>query len=519
VPVSSYHSESSSRSSRRGPERPRPQPPAFALYRWLDGASALLIVAVILWGPWSFGCTPRWAIEVHNYLGYALGGLLLLKVLLRRANPALLRDRLVRPNWLDTGLVLLSVLLLLYTFTSAWNARLTSHPGSWKLSYRDAVTWLPHSFDQVSSWRAFALYLGLAGFFWAVRDWIRYPPPARNRDKFLHDDDSLLPRRVRILLWILCLNGTLLAIQGIAQRVSGSNQLLWLLTPRINKTPDSQFGPYAYRANAAQYFNLVWPVALGLWWTYRRPTQRRSSREHPAARPDDPSPPATGPRSQRGHLLLSCVLLMAVCPIVSTSRGGAIIMVGLAVMALAILGSALWRSSWASKLALLSLLTGMVGMGVLLGWEELGPRMEMLEQGYEQREAMFETGRRMAADSPVFGTGPGTFDYLYQFYRRSDAEYWPAQMHNDWLELQITFGAVGLGLLLTALALALGRWFARGGLPGEKHFVLLTWCALGGCLLHARFDFPFQITSLVALFLFLCAVLSCLSRPNRQLAA
>jgi O-antigen ligase len=492
----------------------RHRPPGLAFYRWLDRLSGALIIALIIWGPWSFGCTTPWAIQVQNYLGYALGMFFVIKVLLRRAIPALAGHRPVRRHWLDNALALVSVLLLLYMLISAVNARITTHPGSYQLTYHHAVRWLPHSYDEASSWRAFALYLGLAGFFWGVRDWLRHPTPGSSRRET--QSGSYLPRRVRMLLWVACVNGTLLAVQGIAQRVSGSNQLLWLVTPRINQTAVSQFGPYAYRANAAQYFNLLWPVALGFWWTYRRGEARHSARED--RRENAPEKTQTNPRrpDRKGHLLLSCVLLMAVCPIISTSRGGAIIMGGLVILALGILGAALWRSSWASKLAVLSLLTGMVALGVLLGWEELGPRMEMLQQGYDQREAMFATGRRMAADSPVFGTGPGTFSQVFQFYRRSNAEYWPAQMHNDWLEIRITFGWVGTVLLLAALALALGRWLVRGGLLGEKNFVLLTWCALGGCLLHSRFDFPFQITSIVALFLLLCAVLSCLSRPRHS---
>jgi hypothetical protein len=38
------------------------------------------------------------------------------------------------------------------------------------------------------------------------------------------------------------------------------------------------------------------------------------------------------------------------------------------------------------------------------------------------------------------------------------------------------------------------------------------WLALAGCLVHARYDFPFQICSIVWLFLILCAVLANLSR-------
>jgi hypothetical protein len=38
--------------------------------------------------------------------------------------------------------------------------------------------------------------------------------------------------------------------------------------------------------------------------------------------------------------------------------------------------------------------------------------------------------------------------------------------------------------------------------------------ALGGCLLHARFDFPLQMYSILLLFLALCAVLFSLSRAE-----
>ena len=324
-------------------------------YRTLDWLSGLLIGAVIVWGPWSFGCTTPWAIDVQNDLGYALGGLLLLKLAIRRWRPAAWRERSLRRTGWDIGLAWVSGLLLLYILVSAWNARVVVDPETWRLSYLDCLYWLPHSLDQESSWRAFALYLGLAGFFWAVRDWILHPPAGATAEA--EADYPRLSRRIRILLWVLCVNGALVAIQGIAQRVSGSRELLWLLEPRINKDPSTFFGPYAYRANAAQYFNLVWPVALGLWWTYRQADRSR---------------PAGASHRQHSHLLISCVLLMAICPIVSTSRGGAIIMGGLVILSLAVLGSAAWRGTLSVKLTLLALLAGSVGLGVLLGWEELG---------------------------------------------------------------------------------------------------------------------------------------------------
>src|SRR5205823_1961818 len=79
-----------------------------------------------------------------------------------------------------------------------------------------------------------------------------------------------------------------------------------------NPGAESQFGPYAYRSNAAQYFNLLWPVTLGFWWMLHR---------------------SVGSGRHTHHLLLLCSAVMAACPIISISRGGALITVGILVLA------------------------------------------------------------------------------------------------------------------------------------------------------------------------------------------
>ena len=308
-----------------------------------------------------------------------------------------------------------------------------------------------------------------------------------------------LPVRLRRLFWLLAANGTVLAVQGLMQRAEGGNQLLWLIEPRINKTADAQFGPYAYRSNAAQYFNLLWPAVLGFWWA--GVSSLRGLRS--SARSD---------RQKRLAVLLPCVLIMAICPLVSASRGGAIVMVGSLVLGGAILLLAQWRKHWLTKAGLLLGLASVVGGGMMLGWQTLAPRMEMLHEGYEGREGLYVAGRYMAQDNAWFGTGPGTFETMYQLYRHGGMDDWLAQMHNDWLETLITFGRLGAVPIFLTLLLVLAHWFRGGGIYGNKYFVMLLWVALGGCLVHAAFDFPFQIHSVLTLFLLLCAVLSCLTR-------
>ncbi len=473
------------------------------LGRAADRLSGGLILFLVVWGPWSFGTTTPWAIQVMNACGFALGGLYLLKRMLRhRLGVRVPAGRSRTGHLLDTALNFFGRALLAFCFLSAWNARAPYHPETWSFHYRDAIQWLPHSYDAESTWRAFWMYLGLAGVFWGVRDWLRWdwrregPQPVARRE-----ESPQLPDRLRLLLWVLSLNGALVAVEGIIQRAAGAGQLLWLLEPRVNKEPVSFFGPFAYRSNAAQYFNLLWPVTLGLWWTCQR------AGRHP--RPD-------GSPGRQHHVLLSCVLLLTVAPLVATSRGGVVVTAGLVVFALFIFLFRRWRGQAGSRFAIVAILGVAVGCSLLLGWDELAPRLEGIQQGLAGREAIYLTGRAMAEDAPVHGTGPGTFTVLFQLYRRSVVEYWPAQLHNDWLETRITFGLTGLGLILLCLVLAAGRWLARGGAPADGTFLLLTLGALGGCLVHARYDFPFQIPSILALFLILCASLSCLSRPSSR---
>ena len=107
---------------------------------------------------------------------------------------------------------------------------------------------------------------------------------------------------------------------------------------------------------------------------------------------------------------------------------------------------------------------------------------------------------------------PGLLIRCISFIAAAGTDEWLAYMHNDWLETIITFGRLGAAPVFLAALLVLSHWFWGGGVYGNKYFVLLLWVSLGGCLVHACFDFPFQIHSVLALFLVLCAVLSCLSR-------
>ena len=480
------------------------------LYRLCDGAAGYVIFLMTIFSPWAFGTTQSWAVWTMNYAAGLLGGLLLVKLLIRKikqypaprwdaAGPAdKINSHSSRAATATAALAWLTGALLLFCLTSALNAAATYDPEKHFFTYQPHLGWLPHSLDANRTWFYFWTHLGHAAAFWSIRDWLLGRTEAE--ESILRQQTTpaapVLPARLRQLLGLLVVSGTALGIEAIVQRAAGSSKLLFLVQPVVNPEGDTQFGPYAYRSNAAQYFNLLWPVCLGAWWLLRREGGWKTI------------------------FLLAAAAVMAACPVISTSRAGALTAAGLlALTAVLFLGTEIslllqrGGSSRQSRNLILTVLflAATLGLGWYFGWSKLSPRLEQISEGLTGREQMYADARPMAADYTVFGTGPGTFGTVFQLYRISNATYWPEQLHNDWLETLITFGWTGF---LPALA-ALGC-VAAAGSRAPRRFAMMAGLALAGCLIQARYDFPLQIHSVLFLFLLISAMLLALGAMARK---
>lgn len=386
--------------------------------------------------------------------------------------------------------------ILAFCLVAAMNSRAAYSAISQTFEYRESyVSWLPHSYDAARTWRAVAQYVPLAGFFWGLMDWLR--PANAGAAKGQGLGRSTVPGRMRTLLWILAIQGALVSLEGILQRADGGGKLLWLVEPRVNPDAVSQFGPFAYRSNAAQYLNLIWPTTLALWLWMSRASRRvdQAGSQH--------------------HLLLPLAALTAIGPLVSLSRAGVLVALAQAAVCSVVVMAAGGRRHWRRSVAIAGAGVILAGGAFLVNGTDLIKRFGSSARDFsEGRQETYLLARRMADDFPVYGTGPGTFESVFSLYRNQLDDYWPSQLHNDWLETRITFGWVGTGIILLALTVVCLRWFLPGGGASCPWAV---WASIGvglaGCLAHARVDFPFQIHSILTLFLTLCAILSALHRP------
>ncbi len=526
------------------------------LYDLFEGITEGLLYFMVVFSPWAFGTTQPWSIWVMNIAAYLMGGMLIAKWMVRWQmdfSPARWgvngHESLVLGRWtvsqvttfLTRALAVLTCLLLLYCLVSAVNARAVYREGFSRFEYFDgSIGWLPHSYHRAGTWAAFWQYFGLALAFWAVRDWLlgktrterrssgrrgegsRRASEAGRNDKEKPASEGrksefaeqaldtrrlkleVFPDRLKRLFWVLCVNGGLLALVGILQRLDNSNRLLWLIEPYWNKTPVSQFGPYAYRANAAQYFNLLWPLCLGFWWFTREERKRHVRFERVGQGPQ--------------VILLPLSVLMAAAPFITTSRGGAgVALVGI-VIAAAILILVHRGKRWGIQIGVLSLMAVILGFAGYFGWGYFQDRLQHQGLLETSRWEIYQNARKIAEDYPLYGTGPGTFPAVYHMYRKDSKQEWQAYAHNDWLETRVTFGWLGSGVIFLMAATVVASYFLGSGMTLALPFIGMIGVALAGCLVHARFDFPFQIHSILFMFLLECAILFSAAFPGGRRA-
>jgi O-antigen ligase len=491
-------------------------------YWRLDMASEYLIYAILVFTPWAFGTTEDWSIQTVNTLNYLLGLLLVAKWICRLVTkfhpprwdgPGALRG--LAPSVVLIPLAVLTVVVLGYTALAAWNARADFLFEEQRFEYFEYKKWLPTSYDRSATWEAFWRYLALACFFWALRDWVITktrresrpdtdlqgeaaigPELAETKGGYYSYDPTRFPVRLKRLLWVICTNGALLAFQGTLQRLSRSNELLWMVRPYYNIWSYQQFGPFNYRSNGAQYVNMIWPVALAFWWALNQQGRKK-----------------IGEGSE--FVLMVFAALMAAAPVISSSRGGMAVEVAQMAGVLVIFAYSFRRSGWWKTALVGMIFLVIIGSAGALSWQGIQFRLEENSlNSLSGRTVIYENSRRIVEDFPVFGTGPGTFGAVYQLYRTDPEQNWYAYAHDDYLQTMVTFGRVGFTIIMFMLVCLFAYWFLARGIPTSELFIAFVWMAAAGCLLHARFDFPLQIYSLQLIFMTLCAILTILARRN-----
>ena len=259
-------------------------------------------------------------------------------------------------------------------------------------------------------------------------------------------------------------------------------KLLFLIEPGLISANLAQFGPFAYRSNAASYLNLIWPLGLGLFIQLGRENLDHGKRRI-----------GNGPEL----LLIPCTILAASGPIISSARGGALVMIGLLIL---VAGSLMFmnvRSKFLRFSVSMALFVGL-GTAYYLGWEKIEPRLiNIFSDNMSSRTQIYETTLKMIDDYGNFGSGPGSFEAITQFELGGILSRWESWAHNDYLEFYLTFGKAGGSLMCcTLFFLTVSATLILFFKPQKA----VTWfglMSLLGVAIHAAGDFPLQTLSIL----------------------
>ncbi len=340
------------------------------------------------------------------------------------------------------------------------------------LNSSGAIRFLPSSVDPKAGTQALWGYAGLAALFWSVRDWVGENPKVARR-----------------LLWFILLNAGVIGVTALANRLSASHRVLWLYRPEVVSTY-YVFGPFEYRATASQFYNLLWPAALGI---------------HLLDRTRNPPPRVLFPAS--------LAILLITCPLITSSRGGMLMAgMGAAVMIAALLLSGQGprlggRRAWAIAGSVILLAGVLGGKPLEKRWRETRSVERFLNLG--GRLEQNENSWRIIADHPLWGVGAGAYETAFRSYGFKNAfkpdrtdpkeqktwDFFYAKAHNDWLQTLAEWGAPATVALLCALLFALvGPIISRPPNPltiGIGTGILIT-------ILHGAFDYPLQNYAILA---------------------
>jgi O-antigen ligase len=300
---------------------------------------------------------------------------------------------------------------------------------------------------------AIVLWLAYAALVWSVPRVIRSHEAAR--------------RYVRVVFGL----GVLLAAAGLLQMAAGS-ELLYGVRDAGGAFP---FGPYYNRDHAANV--LLMSAALGAGLFLSKAGKIQGSRTRTAA-------------------ALGVLLLLA--GVAASGSRGALMAALLSAAAVALFGADFETNPSERRAQAAFALCGAAAV-ILVAIQYASSTADagaLVERSVMGRLSIYGDAWRWWRDSPLFGTGLGSFETVYPSYQDLELRAFVSHAHCDWLETLLEAGALGL---LAALAAAATAAFAsirawRSARSSEMRALIGgALAAAAAFAAHSLVDFIFQI--------------------------
>lgn len=316
--------------------------------------------------------------------------------------------------------------------------------------------------------------------------------------------------RMHTLMLVMFAVGFMEAVYGLLIYLGGEGIGLW--NPGYAQGVVS--GTYVNQNHFAGLLELTIPLGLGLLLYYY---DQQGSGRKPGKRWASLVFIATG---QSGIILFG-TLVMTSALILTTSRGG----VGALALGIgtAVLLAAATRGTRAREIKLVAVVALLVA--VALFWIGPGQFQKKVESAglSSQRDDLRDISYQIVADSPLFGTGVGTYRWVFPTYKdeRFGGNFYE-HAHNDYLEVLGEQGIVGFALLTSATLIIVVRILRAYTKRRDPFMRSVLFAVIAGCvslLVHGLVDFNLHIPANAFYFVSLLALglVACDARSRTEL--
>jgi len=446
-----------------------------------DVAIEVLLATLLIFSPLAMGVVEAWSEQVVIGLAGAMVTCLALKFLLRRdAKPVL--------SWayLPLGLFLLFVVFQLIPLPEGFLRLISPHTVEVKknlLSDLPGPGNLAVTFYPAGTVHDLRLALVVAAVFvCAVHVYRR-------------------PGAVRRLLTVVATLGGVLAVLAIAQIVTGTEKIYWLI--ETSKTKVVRGGSFVNRNNFCMFMNLSLGASLALLLLKINDGLENIPKTLPNVLNWITSPDA------RWVWILSGVIVVSMAAVfLSLGRGGVIALLLAATLTSMVM--AIRRRLDGRAWIMVVLTLGAFICVLFLGFDAVYDRLSTLEDqhAYEGRWSIAKNAALAWTRFPLVGAGFGTHEVVFPMFNRAKGPSLYEYVENEYAQTAEETGALGL-VLVAGFAFLVWRQYRRClGSGGERTAVAYgLGFSLVAALVHSVSDFGLHLPANGCLTAVFCGVL------------
>jgi O-antigen ligase len=287
------------------------------------------------------------------------------------------------------------------------------------------------------------------------------------------------------MLAALAVFGFMLAVFGIIQHTAGNGKIYWFRELTHGGSP---FGPFVNRNHFAGFIGMIIPLSLGVGLMSKS--------------------------LEKKVMYAFFSITMTIALFFSLSRGGIVsFFAGLMVFVFVVFG----RTHSVKRLVPVFLFILILASYLLyLGITPIIDRFSQTDVSNEQRLLAWQGVLSAFKDNPIFGSGLGTFQYIFKIYKPDGLYLYWEHAHNDYLELLLEAGVVGTIIVAIFFFFELKSILKTPWEGKETYLYAAFLSSITTIAVHSVVDFNLQIPSNAITFSLILGMALFLSRKGRQ---